>query len=187
MTTALYRISSNEVLKISVKDQQFDSRDTAVFGQLDDPTTPDGVDVREQVDPEGPLRRLGFAKIAEPGTNNIRNASQTEIDTWADFENEDDNELDAIQANVLLKDHPQFRKMMTAVTDVALEDSNAVLVAIENLSRQWDQFKVDVAASVDFDALKVKTNKQIPIKKDFPTLPLSTVKGRQSDRVSKND
>ena len=187
MATALYRDSSKEVLKISVKDQQFDDRDDDVFKLLVDPATPDGIQVREQTDDLGPMRQLGFAKFADVAGNTVRNATQVEIDTFADFEKEDDNELDAQQANVLLKDHPQFRKMMTAITDVGLEDSNAVLMALQDLSRQWDQFKVDFAASVDFDALKVETDKQVPIKKDFPSLPLAAVKGRQSSRISKND
>ena len=108
MTTALYRLSSNEVIKISVKNQQFAERDTAFWGVLTDPTTPDGTNVRnESTDPPGPLRELGFAKIAEPGLNNVRNATQLEIDTFEPAEIDDDlaqkygsDSLDALKEQI---------------------------------------------------------------------------------------
>ena len=48
MTTVLYRISSDEVLKNSTRGQLFAERDSAVFGVLTDPTFPDGTDVRDE-------------------------------------------------------------------------------------------------------------------------------------------
>jgi len=69
MTTALYRISSKECIKISPKDQPFTDVDPAIWAVLTDPSTPDGTDAFDP-DPIGPLRELGFSKIAEPAGNN---------------------------------------------------------------------------------------------------------------------
>ena len=72
--TALYRISSNEVIKISLKGQDFADRDTNIWGVLTDPSLPNGSDVREELSENqlGPLRQLGFAKIADAGITNVQ-------------------------------------------------------------------------------------------------------------------
>lgn len=109
--TALYRISSNEVVKISVKGQTFSDRNTNVWGVLTDPVLPDGNQVRDiSLDPIGPLRVLGLAKIAVPGTNTVRNSTQAEIDSFDASQVDDDNQEDADRAKDLLRNHPQFRK-----------------------------------------------------------------------------
>ncbi len=179
MTTALYRISSNEVLKVSPKDQQFDSRDTVVFGQLDDPTTPDGTDVREQIDPEGPLRVLGFAKIAEPGGNNVRNATQPEIDGFATSEIDDDNQLDADQAVVLFEDHPQFRKKEKAFADIIKDELNI-------LRARDDKLRDEIIAATNFSALKTA----LAVILDYPDQnprTLSQLNTAIKNRISKDD
>lgn len=145
MTTSLYRLSSNEDLKISVNDQTFSDRDPAVFAVLVDPTTPDGTDVRDtSTDPSGPLRVLGFAKIAEPGGNNVRNATQPEIDTFAPAELDDDNQLDAVQADYLWANHPQWRKLFIAYLRLIGQENNILRAEI-------NQLRSDTAASVTYN------------------------------------
>ncbi len=134
MATALYRISSDEVVKISPKDQSFSDRDASVWGVLTDPTTPDGTDVRDtSTDPVGPLRVLGFSKIAEPGSNNVRNATQPEIDTFAAAQLDDDNQLDADQAADLGDVHPQFRKTFKAILKGAVRENNIMAARYNEL------------------------------------------------------
>ena len=180
MTTALYRISSNEVLKISTKDQSFSDRDAAVFGVLIDPAIPDGTEVREQTDDLGPLRQLGFAKIAEPGASNVRNATQPEIDGFSVSEEDDDNVLDATQAQSLLLVHPQFRKMMTAFSDILKDEinllrqrnvqlQNDIAAAANNANAFVGDLKASVAAypvQTDRTLAQLKTQIQNRISKD---------------------
>lgn len=147
-TTALYRISSNEVVKISLKGQPFSDRDTTFWEVLTDPVLPDGSDVRDtSTEPPGPLRVLGYAKIAEPGINTCRNALQVEIDTFVPAETDDDNQMDADAGVDLLQVHPQFRKLMKAIIKGIIKDDNRTLA-------QWEQFKIDVAAAANLSQLK---------------------------------
>ena len=144
MSTALYRISSNEVLKVSLKDQAFSDRDTAVFGVLTDPTTPDGTDVRDQSGAEsGPLRVLGFAKIAEPGGNNVRNATQPEIDGFAASQIDDDNQLDADQAADLGDTHAQFRKVFKSILKGIVRENNI-------MSARFNELRAEMIAASSF-------------------------------------
>ncbi len=181
MTTALYRESSNEVLKVSAKDQSFSDRDAAVFGVLTDPTTPDGVDVREQTDDLGPLRQLGFAKIAEPGGNNVRNATQPEIDGFAASEIDDDNQLDADQALVLFEDHPQFRKKEKARTDIIMREIN--LLRQRNVQLQNDIAAAANNANAFVSDLKASVA-AYPVQTDRTLAQLET---QMRNRISKDD
>jgi hypothetical protein len=156
-TTALYRKSSNEVVKISAVGQTFDDRDSNYWGILTDPTTPDGTEVRETLANTrlGPLRVLGFAKIAEPGSNNIRNAIQAEIDTFAAAETDDNDQLDADQTGSLLENHPMWRKyskaLLKTIIEEVLENGN---VKINEMVSQWNQFKADTATASNLAQLQ---------------------------------
>lgn len=124
MITALYRISSNEVVKISLQGQPFADRDTTYWGVLNDPPLSDGNVVRESL-PDGtlgPLGVIGFAKINDNGT--VRNATQGEINGWQAFEDEDENLQDAEDAQFMLTDHPRFRKAFAAMYKETLEEIN---------------------------------------------------------------
>ncbi len=185
MTTALYRLSSNEVLKVSPKDQPFSDRDAAVYGVLIDPTTPDGLDVRDRAsDPIGDIRVLGFAKIANPGGNDVHNATQVEIDGFAAPEDDDNNKLDAGQALAIFKDHPQFRKMMTAFADILKDEINI-------LRRRNVQFQDDVVASLGGGgsaASKISALEALvsayPVQSDRT---LAQLKTQINNRISKDD
>lgn len=130
MTTALYRLGSMEVTKISLTDQTFSSLDPAEWGVLTNPTTPDGTSVRDESGRiAGPLRVEGLAKIAEPavGPNgNVRNATQAEIDTFAAAEKADEDKQDADRAGVLLETHSQFRKLFLAFADIVRTEVNTL-------------------------------------------------------------
>lgn len=175
--TALYRISSNEVVKVSLKAQTFNDRDPAVWGVLTDPTTPDGTAVREDIDGVlGSWRQLGFAKIAEPGSNNVRNASQLEIDTFAVIETEDENQLDADQAQALFGTHPQFRKLLTAFADILRDEINI-------LRAREVQFQDDVAAVSNLSQLQTAVAA-------YPVLnprTMAQLKAAILSRISKDD
>jgi len=150
MATALYRLSSNEVLKVSTQDQSFSDADVLFFGVAISPATPDGTLTRENL-PDGtlgPLRQLGFAKHYVSGTNTVRNATQLEIDTYAAAELDDDNQQDAIRAKDLLDTHPQFRKILVAMADI-LKDEINILRALHALpDRTLAQFKTAMSNRV---------------------------------------
>lgn len=126
MATAIYRKSSNEVHKISLMDQVWPEIDTNYWAIAADVNLPDGSDVREVL-PTGRLgnfRVLGYAKIYEPGTNTVRNATQTEIDGFEPLETEDENIQDADSAKELLSNHPRFRKLLVAFADILVDEIN---------------------------------------------------------------
>ena len=128
MATVLYRKNGDEVLKISLRDQPFTEADTTYFGVLTNPSFPDGTDTRERL-PDGnlgPARQLGFAKIAIPGTNTVRNATQAEIDAWAAAEQEDEDLQDAADADSLFMTHPQFRKVLKALVKLLVAEINTL-------------------------------------------------------------
>lgn len=114
--TALVRSSSGEVLKISPKGQPFDDADPTYFTILTDPLLPDGNQVRDTTGEDlGPLRVLGLAKILDSDTVTLRNATQPEIDDFADDQEDDEDEQDREQAQELADTHPQFSKMVSMI------------------------------------------------------------------------
>ena len=177
MTTALYRIYSNEVIKISIKGQTFSDRNSALWGVLTDPSLPDGDQWRDfDAIPIGSLRELGFSKIANVGGNIVRNATQAEIDTFVPAEDDDDNLLDAEQATTLFQNHPQFRKMMVAFADVLKDEFNI-------LRARQVQFQDDVAAASNLGALKTSVA-------SYPVLnprTLAQLKTAIANRINKDD
>lgn len=117
-TTVRYRKSSGEVLKISPKGQSFAFLDTTFWGIFLSANFPDGID-------STPLRQLGIAKIALPGTPNVvRNATQAEIDTFAVRKVNDKNIQDREVARDFLRLHPRFRKVLIALIDILIDEIN---------------------------------------------------------------
>ena len=153
MATAitLYRLSSNEVIKISVmtSPQTFDSRDTDFFGTLVDPSYPDGTSVFDPDDEPPIKRKFGFAKFADVGGDEVRNATQVEIDTWAAAELDDDNQADANRAADLGDTHPQFRKIFKSLLKSVVRENNI-------MATQWNEFRVQVSLATDFNDLKTR-------------------------------
>lgn len=158
--TALYRISSNEVIKTSLSGQTFDDprRDASLWAVLTDPTTPDGTDVRDNSDPQnlGPLREFGFAKIAEPGGNNIRDATAPEIGVegppptgfWL-FKDEDEKQQDADRAADLGDLHPRLRKIFKALLKGIVRENNI-------MATRWNEFRAEVALATSLPDLQTR-------------------------------
>ena len=177
-TIALYRLSSGEVIKITDRGQTFADRDTNFWGILTDPDLPDGSDVRELLADGtwGPLRVLGYAKIAESGINTARNAIQAEIDTFAPAQNDDENQMDAAGAVDLFEQHPRFRKLMIAYSDILKDEFNDL--------RQWiTAFKVEVAAANNLGDLRAR----IATLPDLPDRTLVQLKTAIHNRINKDD
>lgn len=153
MITALFRISSNEVVKISVKGQPFDARDATFWGVLTDPPLPDGDRVRELPaspgDEDGQLRQLGFAKINDSGT--VRNATQAEIDGWQAPEDDDENIQDADDAKALLANHPLFRKAFISFAKVMMSEINILRAQAGLPDRTLSQLKTALQNQVSKD------------------------------------
>lgn len=156
MTTALYRKSSNEVLKISLVDQPFTDADATYFGVLTNPTLTDG---SAYVDGNGDLRVLGFAKIANVGSNEIHNAIQSEIDGFAALESTDESAMDAERAQALADIDPVFRKIFKAlllrIIDEVFVNTNT---KVNTFIDQWEQFKIDVAAAGNLNDVKTSVS-----------------------------
>lgn len=161
MSTALCRVNGNKVHAISEQNQvwQFDDE---FFYMMFDPELPDGTQVREiiveQVEVEvidedgvpqtrvittttfGPYDALGFAKIAEPGTNTIRNATQEEIDSWDALEALDDLAQDAKRARVQLVNHPLMARAFKALIRMIIANEERANARYNEHASQWAAF-----------------------------------------------
>jgi len=149
-TTALYRIRSGEVVKISLKGQPFSDRDQTYWGVLTDPTCPDGTAVRETLADGtlGPLRVFGYAKQYQ-APNTVRNSTQLEIDIYDEAETADENAQDAERVSQLFTMHPQWRKAFKALLKRILSVTNAE-------ATKWNDFRAEVAAAASLADLKVR-------------------------------
>lgn len=169
--TALYRKNGGEVVKISQKGQTFIDRNQIYWGLLTDPSMPDGDQCR---DGNYDLRILGVAKIVDAGT--VRNATQGEIDNFLVAENDDENQQDADGAIDLFEQHPRFRKMMTAFSDIVKDEINIL--------RQWQMdLKMEVNLATDLNDLKSRIGGLI----DLPERNLTQLKTAIQNRISRDD
>jgi hypothetical protein len=158
--TALYRLRSGEVLKISIRGQAFAERDPAIFGVVTDPVLPDGTAVRP-TNPDGtlgPLRVLGFAKHYIGVGQDIRNATQGEIDTYAAAEAQDEKVLDAARVAHLFETHPQWRKAFTALVRRIVDVTNDEKAQINALR----QALLDATSLADLKARVTDTTEVLP-------------------------
>lgn len=123
MATVLYRVSSGEVIRVSTSNEPFNSVDLGYFGVLSDPNFPDGMETQEILGDgtKGPLRQLGFAKLADAATNQVRNATQAEIDLFDAERVLDDEELREETAVDFILTHPTMKR----VFELLLEEVNA--------------------------------------------------------------
>ena len=150
MTTGWRRLSSNEVGKISVANQDFSILDTDFFAEFTDPTFPNGTEVRDvSGDQPGPLRVLGLAKIFEPiGPNgNVRNATAPEIATFAPAEDDDTNIQDAVRALELLSTHSNFGKLFKALVRSIVDKDNL-------MATEWNAFRAEAALAANLNNLQ---------------------------------
>lgn len=178
MTTALYRISSSEVLKISPLDQPFDDRDTVFFGVLVDPATPDGTDVRDMSGPvPGPLRVLGLAKHADVGANIARNSTQAEIDTYAPAELDDNNQQDADRAADYGDTHLQWRKLIKSILKGVVRENNI-------MATRYNELRAQVLAATSLADFQTRVQNNTS---DAPTRTNQQAFDAIRNDVSKND
>lgn len=177
MITALYRIASGEVVKISLTGQPFADRNQTYWGVLTDPTLPDGNQCREvlQDGTLGPLRTLGFAKI-RVGTT-VRNATQGEIDTFAALETADENSQDATEVIAWFDTHPRFRKAFKAMVKRVIAENNLQ-------ATQWNTFRAQVALASNLADLKTRVANNTT---DMPTRTLQQALTALAGDVSAND
>jgi hypothetical protein len=146
MATALYRISSNEVIEISLADNQFHEELDNFKAVITDPTLSDGSEFR---DPNGDYRVLGYAKFNDSGT--VRNATQEEIDTFAASQADDRNQRDATRAKEYFQDHPQFRRIMTAFASILVDEFNILRAEHSLNDRTLSQLKTAILNRIDKD------------------------------------
>ncbi len=152
--TALYRISSGEVYKISPKGQPFADRDSAFWEVLNDPTFSDGVNtVNYTVDPvtgkRTPVRTLSIALIADVAGNDVKLAIQSEINTFSSSEIDDLNQIDADRAGKLFDTHPQFRKAFIAFAKVVMDEINILRQQHSLPDRTISQLKTALQNKID--------------------------------------
>jgi len=190
-TTVLYRISSGEVLKISTKGQIFDRVNNDLFGYMIDPSFPDGTDNREMLQSSvmGPLRELGYQKIAIPGSDLVRNATQGEIDGFEAFKIDDDNLQDEVGAKQFLITHPRFRKIFVGIlkllVDQLLEKSN---VKQNEMITQWNSFKSGLAGASNIAQIKAGVAALPTIDPDLAeTATLQQIRNQLESMISKDD
>lgn len=179
MTTALYRIASNEVLKVSTNDQLFTDRDVTFFGVLTAPSVPDGTAVREDLGDGtlGPLRQFGFAKIAIPGSNTVQNATQPEIDAFGAPQIDDDNQQDADRAADLGDVHPQFRKVIKAILKGVIRENNI-------MAARYNELRAEILAASSLNNLQTRVTNNTS---DAPTRTNQQAFNAVRTDVSKDD
>jgi hypothetical protein len=149
-TTVLYRLSSGEVLKISTRGQPFSDADATKFGVLTDPNLPDGTETRDTSGEDlGPPRQLGFAKVWD--TVDVRNATQGEIDGFQAAEDDDDADLDVLDAVQLLDAHPLFRRLLFAFGKTITDEINLLRAEHALSPRTYQQVKTAVRSHISKD------------------------------------
>ena len=129
MLTALYRISSGEVIGISSREGQFDTINKLQFTIIEDPVFKNGTD---NFNKENPIpREFGYQKIVDREAHAVRNATQEEIDGFYEAETIDVDVMDAVFAKVFMNDHPRFKKLMKATVKVLVDEINVIRQDLE--------------------------------------------------------
>lgn len=190
-TTVLYRKSSGEVLKISPHGQNFPHINVTYFGQLTDPSFPDGIQNRSLVDGViGPARELGYQKIAIPSASEVRNATQQEIDGFEALKVEDDNILDADGASSFLSVHPRFRKILKAMLKAIVINQMVgnTNVKINEMIDQWNDYKTAVAGIANLNDFKTAVANLPDIQANLTeVLTLTQIRDSVLSEVDKDD
>jgi hypothetical protein len=170
-TNVVYRISSNEVVSIDITNER-------VYGYHKHRSVKEGVtlvDGDQCRDANEDLRILGTAKILDG--NNVRNATQVEIDTFLPFEQDDFYIDEAANALRYLRNDPDFRRIMIALLDVLATRFNVV--------HQWD---MDLKAAVAASTSLADFQSRVAALSNLPTdIDLSDVKTAIENRINKDD
>ena len=135
---ALYRISSGEVTNIA---DSIINTDPTYFAVLTDPTFTNGTMIDRRV--------FGQAKINDGGT--VRNATQQEIDTFSELEHDDDNKAKSVSAVSYFKNHPEFRRIMTAFAAILVDEFNILRAEHGLADRTLAQFKTAIENRISKD------------------------------------
>lgn len=146
--TALYRISSGEVYKISTTDNMF-LEETALNEYYSVATSVTLIDGVETVDPSGNRRMLGYAKILDG--SNVRNATQIEIDTFAPAVIDDRNDGEANQTKSYFENDAKMRRIMTAFASILVDEINILRAEHGLPDRTLQQFKTAILNRIDKD------------------------------------
>lgn len=154
-TTALYRVSSNEVVLIDTEDGDFADSATNYLVLKTGATFPDGTECRAS---NSDLRILGIAKILDGDI--IRNATQNEINTFHDAEVDDLLQADVDRIVKYMNTDKKMRRIISALIKGIVKEDNEI--------REWTRdLKAAVAASTnlaDFQtrvaALETLTNRE---------------------------
>jgi hypothetical protein len=146
-TTAIYRISSGEVINISTEDDPFSPLGDrhGKLAVISNATYPDGTITRLG----GELRVLGTAKILV-GTV-IRNATQQEIDGFAIAAADDLNQIEADKAVNLFQDDPRLRRILVAFAAVLVDEINILRSEHSLPDRTLQQLKTAILNRINKD------------------------------------
>jgi hypothetical protein len=156
--TALYRLSTREVVKISNKvgtkePQSFPDMNPVYWGVLTDPTVGSGVPDVLVLDVDSkPSRVQGEAVHANVAGTEIRLASQAEIDTYSPGETEDAKQQDADGAENLAETNPRFRKVFKAMAKLMVDQLNVLRQEINTIN--GDTALSDITYPQAYTALK---------------------------------
>jgi len=171
MITALYRKSSGEVRSISTAGNLFEEDVDEFVGVAIDISLTNGSEVQN---PNGDYRVLGYAKFNDSGT--IRNAVQNEIDTFYASEIDDYNQKDANKAKEYFQNNPEFRRIITALSDIFVDEFNLI--------RTWTRsLKTEIAASTSLSDFQTR----VASLSTLNDRTLSQLKTAILNRISKDD
>jgi hypothetical protein len=189
---ALYRINGGEVINLRDTDQAFPTVNPQ-FALLIDPAVPDGTDIRDESGAEsGPLRVLGFAKIAEPlvGPNgNVRNATAGEITAFIQAEIDDTKALDLTQAKDQVDNDPLWRRWGKALLGLLIDENlESTNVKVNALTDEVAALKADLAASGNYNSFKTAAALHDPPASDLKeTATLPNVVQALKNRMDANE
>ena len=154
--TAVYRVSSNEVVLIDTEDGDFADAVTNYLVLKTGATFPDGTECRIS---NFDLRVLGVAKILDGDI--VRNATQNEIDTFHDAEVGDLLQAEVDRIVKYMNTDKKMRRIIIALVKGIIKEDN------EN--RLWIRdFKVAVAASTSLANLQSRVAAlDTPVDREF--------------------
>jgi hypothetical protein len=115
MAVYLFRINGGQVLGVSIDATAYAGIDTSFFSTISNPPTPNGTD-------------LSIPKIWD-GTN-LRNATAAEITSFATAATTDANLQARVAAIHRLQTDPIFRKALSAIVDVTVQQLNVLRAAV---------------------------------------------------------